>query len=57
MESIYLNQPGMGNTFKWNAKKPCEKDCAILNLDTTLEYADGTAAENANGVNHTVHDA
>ena len=45
-----LANPGMGNTLKYDAKKPCDKDCIVLALDVSLEYADGTPAENANGV-------
>ena len=40
----------MGNTFKYDAPKPCSGDCKILSLEMSLENADGSPAENANGV-------
>jgi hypothetical protein len=56
-ESVLLKEQGMGNTVKINAAKPCT-NCTILTLDASLENADGSVAENKNGVctltrNHT----
>lgn len=39
----------MGNTVKFDARKPCT-NCTVLTLDASLENADGSAAENKNGV-------
>jgi hypothetical protein len=48
-ESVLLNEQGMGNTVKIDATKPCT-NCTILTLDASLEHADGSPAENQNGV-------
>lgn len=50
IESMILNVQGMSNTLKIGAKKPCDGECTMLSLFADLEYADGTAANNANGV-------
>lgn len=49
MESQVLNVQGMSNTLKIGAKKPCDNECTLLSLIADLEYADGSAANNANG--------
>jgi hypothetical protein len=50
LESEFLNERGMGNTLKLGAVKPCDGECTLLSLSAGMEYADGTLAENANGV-------
>jgi hypothetical protein len=50
LESEILNEKGMGNTFKLGATKPCRGECTLLSLSASMEYSDGSAAENANGV-------
>jgi hypothetical protein len=48
-ESQLLNQPGVANTLKFNAKKPCDGACLLLRLSAGIEYEDGSLADNANG--------
>jgi hypothetical protein len=48
-ESQLLNQPGVANTLKFGAKKPCDGDCLLLRLSAGIEYDDGSQADNANG--------
>jgi len=43
VESRMLQQQGMTNTLSIGAKKPCGKDCMILDINANLEYADGKA--------------
>jgi hypothetical protein len=45
-----MNVQGMSNTFKMGAKKPCGGDCKILALLASLEFFDGSEAENKEGV-------
>jgi hypothetical protein len=49
-----LQQQGMTNTLSVGAKKPCEKECMILDINANLEYADGsTVPTNSTGVRST----
>jgi hypothetical protein len=43
---------GMSNTFKIGAKKPCDGECKILTLGASLEFFDGSEAENKEGVSN-----
>ncbi|KAF2396917.1 hypothetical protein EJ06DRAFT_178100 [Trichodelitschia bisporula] len=49
LESMIMKVQGMGYGFKMNARKPCDDDCTILALQATLEFADGSPAENDKG--------
>jgi hypothetical protein len=46
------NVQGMSDTLTVGAKKPCD-ECTILTLAADLEFADGSVANNANGVSST----
>jgi hypothetical protein len=50
IESEFFHTPGMGNTFLYDARKPCENECSILGFEMSLEFENGSIAENANGV-------
>jgi len=43
VEAKMLQQQGMTNTLKIGARKPCSKNCMILNIVANLEYEDGKA--------------
>jgi hypothetical protein len=46
IESQMLQQQGMANTIKFGARKPCQKECMILDINANLEYADGSPVPN-----------
>ena len=47
---MLLNVGGMGYALDIGAKKPCEGQCTMLSLLASLEFADGSPAENEKGV-------
>jgi hypothetical protein len=49
-ESQLLNVQGIASTLQWAAQKPCDRDCLMLALNASLEYDDGSPAENESGV-------
>jgi hypothetical protein len=49
IESQMLQQTGMANTIKIGARKPCQKECMILDINANLEYFDGTTVPNTPG--------
>jgi len=48
-ESQLLSVQGIANTLQVSAKKPCDTDCLMLALKASIEYDDGSPAENENG--------
>jgi hypothetical protein len=44
------NTPGLASAVVYNQKRPCEDRCSILTLYSDLEYADGSPANDTNGV-------
>ena len=50
LESEFWKIQGMSNAVRFNAKRPCEGECTLLSVTADLEYADGSAANNSNGV-------
>jgi hypothetical protein len=51
MESDLLKLKGISANMQI-AKKPCSKECMLLEMSSGMEYDDGKTAENGNGVNH-----
>ena len=43
------NTPGLASAVVYNQKRPCDR-CSILTLHSDLEYADGSPANDTNGV-------
>jgi hypothetical protein len=50
LESELMKVAGMSNSYTIGVKKPCEGECTVLSVMANMEYADGSSADNSNGV-------
>jgi hypothetical protein len=50
------NTPGLSSAVVFNQKRPCDDRCSILTINSDLEYADGSPANDTNGIwfHHTI---
>jgi hypothetical protein len=46
---LAYSMEGVSTSFRFNIKRPCDKECMLLSVDAGIEYADGTPADITTG--------